>query len=234
MLNALIALLVTVWLGYMLLKKRYAPGILLCAGLMLIIYSVIVGSGQLINPKFSTGFVPFDIFEAVRRMFTTRTGGLGLQIMMIAGYATYMDKINASSALVNIFAAPLKKLHSPWLIFSLAFLLGQVLGMIVPSGSGAALICMITFYPILVRAGLSRATALIAVCSSRMFGLGPASPNANFAAELVKMDVTEYFIVYQLPVVLFTIGFVIITNIIVQRYFDKKEGPDLLSLSEKN
>lgn len=230
MLGMTLALVVTVWIAVMLVRKHYAPGILLLGGLALITASVLMGTGKLIDPKFASGFVPFDIFESVRRMFATRTSGLGLQIMMIAGYSTYMDKIHASDALCNIFASPLKKLHSPMLVFALAFIITQFLSIFVPSGAGMALLAMITFYPILIRAGLSRLTALAVICSTRMFGWGPASPNVNFGCGLLERDVTEYFLVYQSPIVLFTLVFVLIAHLIVQPYWDRKEGPDLEGL----
>lgn len=232
MLGMILALAVTVWIAVMLVRKHYAPGILLIGGLVLIVLSVILGTGKLIDPKYSTGFVPFDVFESIRRMFATRTSGLGLQIMMIAGYSTYMDKIHASDALCNIFASPLKKLHSPMLVFALGFIITQFLSIFVPSGAGMALLAMITFYPILVRAGLSRLTALAIICSTRMFGWGPASPNVNFASGLLNVDVITYFLVYQSPIVLFTMVFVLVAHLIVQPYWDRKEGPDLEGLKK--
>lgn len=46
--------------------------------------------------KKSTGFGPFDAFEFIRDTLSVRLGGLGLQIMLIGGFATYMSAIGAS------------------------------------------------------------------------------------------------------------------------------------------
>ena len=46
-----------------------------------------------------------------------RLPGLGLNIMAIAGFAVYMDRIGASKALVKLCVKPLKAIRSPYVGF---------------------------------------------------------------------------------------------------------------------
>ena len=55
MTGLVISLAITVWIAVMLLKKYYAPAILLLGGLALIVISTIMGTGELIAPKNATG-----------------------------------------------------------------------------------------------------------------------------------------------------------------------------------
>lgn len=227
MFSIVISVAVTTWIAVMLFKKVYAPAVLMIGGLFLIVVAALFSTGEVINPKWATGLEAFDIFEQIRRMFSTRTAGLGLQIMMIAGYSKYMEKLKASIVLCELFASPLRRLKSPMLVFALAFIITQFLSMFVPSGAGMALLTMITFYPILIKVGLSRLTALAVVASTRNFAWGPASPNANLAAQTINMDITQYFVQFHTPFFLFLMVCMLVVHLFVQPYWDRKEGPDL-------
>ena len=226
MLGVVAAIVVTAWLCMMLIKKTYAPAVLITAGVILMVIAAVFGLGEVLPAKNSTGFVPFDIFDQIRRMFSTRMGGLGLQIMLIAGYSKYMEKIQASTVLCEILATPIRRLNSPMLVFAFTYFVTQMLQAIIPSAVGLALICMITFYPILVQAGFSRLTACALIASSRALSWGPAAPNSVVATQTTGMDLTQYFLTYHTPVVLFLMVVMLVVHLIVQPYFDRKEGPD--------
>lgn len=144
MLGVVAAIVVTAWLCMMLIKKTYAPAALISAGVILMVIATVFGLGEVLPAKNATGFVPFDIFDQIRRMFSTRMGGLGLQIMLIAGYSKYMEKIQASTVLCEILATPIRLLNSPMLVFAFTCFVTQMLQAIIPSAVGLALICMIT------------------------------------------------------------------------------------------
>ena len=226
MLGVVAAIVVTAWLCMMLIKKTYAPAVLITAGVILMVIAAVFGLGEVLPAKNSTGFVPFDIFDQIRRMFSTRMGGLGLQIMLIAGYSKYMEKIQASTVLCEILATPIRRLNSPMLVFAFTYFVTQMLQAIIPSAVGLALICMITFYPILVQAGFSRLTACALIASSRALSWGPAAPNSVVATQTTGMDLTQYFLTYHTPVVLFLMVVMLVVHLVVQPYFDRKEGPD--------
>lgn len=227
MLGLLLSGLTIAWIAWMISRKVYAPAVLMVGGMVLIVLAAVFDLSPILAVKKSTGAPVFDVFEAVRQKFSTRMAGLGLSIMLISGYSRYMDHLNASTALYNAVAAPLKYLRSPLALFSVAFLITQVLSIFVPSGAGMALLTMVTVYPILVRSGMSRSTALALVVCTRVFGWGPASPNVNLAANILNMDVGTYFIKYQTPVVLPLIAIMLVSHLVVQFWWDKKEGPDL-------
>lgn len=226
MLGVVAAIVVTAWLCMMLIKKTYAPAVLITAGVILMVIAAVFGLGEVLPAKNSTGFVPFDIFDQIRRMFSTRMGGLGLQIMLIAGYSKYMEKIQASTVLCEILATPIRRLNSPMLVFAFTYFVTQMLQAIIPSAVGLALICMITFYPILVQAGFSRLTACALIASSRALSWGPAAPNSVVATQTTGIDLTQYFLTYHTPVVLFLMVVMLVVHLVVQPYFDRKEGPD--------
>jgi len=54
----------------------------------------------------TTGNVLVDLFTVVKEAFKTQVGGLGLNIMAVAGFAAYMSHIGASQALVRISVKP--------------------------------------------------------------------------------------------------------------------------------
>ncbi|MDO1787270.1 C4-dicarboxylate ABC transporter, partial [Escherichia coli] len=74
--------------------------------------------------------------------------GLGLQIMLIGGFATYMSAIGASQVLVRVTSRPLQRLNSPYLLLGLALLLGQFLSLFISSATGLGLLLMATLYPL--------------------------------------------------------------------------------------
>jgi len=182
----------------------------------------------------STGVIVFDLFDAVRRMFGTRLASLGLTIMAIAGFSKYMDHVKASDALFSLVAAPLRYIRSPYALLMAAFLVTQFLSLFIPSAAGISLLLMVTIYPILIRSNISRLSALAIIGSARCLTMGPASPNAVFGANVLKMDPATYFLQYQLPIVLPLLVILFVVHFFTQRYWDKKEGPDVEGLELLN
>ena len=224
--GAIISLIVTAFVVRCLLKRYQAQIILLVAGVVLLTCAVLLGaeSAQILPAKVkSTGWIGFDIFKFIERILSTRVGGLGLIIMSAAGYATYMDKIGASKAMVFAFLKPLQSLKAPYLLLALVFIVGAVLKIFIPSAAGLALLLMVTMFPIVVALGASTAAAAAMVATCGGFDLGPASGPANVGALNAGMDVTVYFVKYQLPVGI--VGYITasILHYFTQKYFDKKD-----------
>ena len=230
MLGVSIAGVVTVFVAYLIGKKGYAPAVLLFAGVLLMIFGVMFGLGKFLPANQSTGVVFFDLFDAVRRMFSTRLASLGLTIMAIAGFSKYMDHVKASDALFAVVAAPLRYIRSPYALLMASFLVTQFLSLFIPSAAGISLLLMVTIYPILIRCNISRLSALAIIGSARCLTMGPASPNAIFGANILKMDPATYFLQYQVPIVLPLLAILFVVHFLTQRYWDKKEGPDTEAL----
>ena len=160
MLGLIIAGLVVVWVAYMIVKKYYPQTILVVASVVLLIAATIIGvKGGVLPAKQATGSGILDIFHVFKVISSSRVAGLGLTIMSIAGFASYMDYVGASKALFAIVGTPLKKIKSPYVLLVLAFLVTQFLVLFIPSHAGLGLLLMVTMYPILIRSGVSKMSA---------------------------------------------------------------------------
>ena len=224
MLGLIISILVIVWVGWTIAKKGYAAAILLIAGVVLLTCAVLLGSDPGIVLKKPTGSIFFDIYKVVQDVFSSTLGGLGLNIMIMGGFARYMDTLSAGRALYDVVGGPLKYIKSPYLLACMGFIVTQIIGMAIPSAAGLGLMLMVTLYPILVRSGVSPLSALGVIGCAQYIDAGPGSGNANMAAQVAGMDVSEYFVYYQLPLFIAVTLIVCITHMIVQRWWDKKEG----------
>jgi len=156
-----------------------------------------------------------------------RLGGLGLSIMCIGGFSKYMEHINASQALFDVFGAPLKRIRSPYVLLSLSFLVAQAMALVVPDHSGHNLLLMVTLYPILIRLGCTRLSALGIIATSHFLDFGPGSGNTILAANLIGIEPSVYFLKYQLPVAIPSVLLLAVVNFFVQRWWDRREGTDL-------
>jgi C4-dicarboxylate transporter, DcuC family len=224
MLGLSIAMAVVIWVSYMLAKKYKPQGVLLSAGIILMICAAVFGTGTILTAKQTTGFIGFDIFDAIRRLMSDRLAGLGLTIMSIGGFVRYMEQCGANRAMVEMSTYPLKLVHSPMLVMMVGYVIGQIVDVFVPSHAGLGLLLMLTMYPILVKAGLSKLTAVAIIATAKFTDIGPISSNAILAAHTAGLDPVTYFIKWQLPVVLPSIFVVGIAHYFVQPWWDRKEG----------
>lgn len=226
MLGLLLGIIVTVFVGILIFKGYKAQTVLFFGGLVLMACAIIFNFGPIIAEDKSTGFAWFDLFEWIKNNFSSRSSGLGLTIMAVAGFAKYMEYIGASRALVKITIAPIKKLNSPYIILAVGYLVGQFLNIFIPSASGLGVLLMVTMYPILVGAGVSPLAATAMIGTASCLDLGPASGNANLAATTGGVDVSLYFTQQQIPVGLLVAAGIAISHYLVQKHFDQKEGYD--------
>ncbi|HWR30477.1 MAG TPA: C4-dicarboxylate transporter DcuC [Negativicutes bacterium] len=224
MLGLSIAIIVIVWVSYMLAQKYKPQGVLLSAGIILMLFAAFFGTGSILSAKESTGFIGFDIFDAIRRLMSDRLAGLGLTIMSIGGFVRYMEQCGANRAMVELSTYPLKLVHSPMLVMMVGYVIGQVVDVFIPSHAGLGLLLMLTMYPILVKAGLSKLTAVAIIATAKFTDIGPISSNAILAAHTAGMDPVTYFVKWQLPVVIPPIIVVGIAHYFVQPWWDKREG----------
>ncbi|WP_319483101.1 C4-dicarboxylate transporter DcuC [uncultured Cohaesibacter sp.] len=226
MLGFLIGLVVTIVVAWLIIKKYQSHTVLLLAGLLLLALTLVVApeSSILFKKAKSTGLSLFDIFDYVRGSLAYRAAGLGMIIMAAGGFAKYMDHIGATDAMVDVAIRPLKLLNAPYVVLALGYAVGQVLNIFIPSAAGLAMLLLVTFYPTLVRLGVSRAAAAAMIGTTAVLDLGPASGASNLAAKTAELDVAVYFAQHQLPVGIAAIIVISILTYVSARYFDKKEG----------
>lgn len=222
MLEVIITLAVIAIVAWCIFKNYYPPTVLLVAGLLFLVIAAIFGVAP-VTEKASTHFLGFDFAQAFTDKMKTRLPGLGLNIMWIAGFSYYMDKIGASKALVKACVKPLAAIRSPYVLLAVTYVIGQFMALFINSAVGLGLLLMASIYPLLIALGVSRTSAAAVIGSTCCLDLGPSSSNAMRAADLLNTDVVTYFVQNQLPVALCVIAVVAIGHFFVQRYFDRRD-----------
>jgi DcuC family C4-dicarboxylate transporter len=220
----IITILVVAWVIYMIIKKHYPQAVLLIAGIILLLAAYFIGSNPILSAKESSGSALLDIFHTIKVLLSSRVAGLGLTIMSIAGFARYMEYIGASKSLFAVVASPLRHIKSPYILLVLSFYVSQFLVLFIPSHAGLALLLMVTLYPILIRTGVSKLSALGVIGCAQYMDVGPGSGNAILAANICKVDPAVYFVEYQLPIFVTTTLILGVVHYYAQKWWDKKEG----------
>lgn len=235
MLQAIIALVVTVAVAYLIIKKNKPQTVLLAGGMILMVAAILFGY-PILDAKKTTGLPWFDIFKFIEQTFSSRAANIGLIIMSVAGFAKYMDHIGASKVLVRVASRPLSVIKYPYLLLAMSYIMGQMLNIVIPSAAGLCVLMMATMYPVLISLGVSRLSAAAVIATTPCLDLGPASGTAVFASKVAGMDVSDYFVSQQIPVAVLTAAAIAVTHFFVQRYFDRREGyvADFTKLEEEN
>ncbi|USE35013.1 hypothetical protein [Endozoicomonas sp. SCSIO W0465] len=131
--SLIIAVIGLLFAGRLILKNYNPQGVLFLTGIAMMAIAMVTSHPTFVSP--STGWVGFDVFEYISKTFANRAGGLGLQIMLIGGFAVLMSAIGASQVMVRITARPLMQLNSPYVMLTMAFILGQALSLFISSAT---------------------------------------------------------------------------------------------------
>ena len=99
-----------------------------------------------------------------------------------------------------------------------------MLSLVITSAAGLAMLMVVTVYPLIISVGCSPLSAAAVVASVLIIGYAPASGTANLAAQLVGLEPIEYLVKYQLPMAVPTVLAMAVAHVIVQYWFDRKEG----------
>lgn len=209
--------------AYLILKKYYAPGALLFVGLVTLAVVACISPEPLVTGKKATHLAGLDVVQIVTNLLQSRAAGLGMNIMAIAGFSAYMDRIGASKALLRISVKPLTRIRSPYIVMTLGLALSLALNIFIPSAAGLALLLMVSLYPVLVAAGVSRQSAGATILISGCLCLGPSGPNNLLAADLTKMHVMDFFLNVQWTIAWVVVIAMLIAHYFVQRWLDKKD-----------
>ncbi|MDO4413364.1 C4-dicarboxylate transporter DcuC [Cutibacterium sp.] len=232
---AVCALLVTVGAGWLLVKKYKPVLVLLGAGLVLLLIRVILRpSVPLLEGDDSSGSVWFDIIGMIESIAKDQLTGVGLIIMAAGGFSAYMNRVGATEALVRLVITPITKLKQPYLILVLAYVIGQLLFMVIPSAAGLAMLLVVVMMPIIVAAGVSPAAGAAVIATTSAMPIGPATGTEILAAHTVGLSPAVYFVKHQLPVAIPTIVAVAVTHFVVQRRLDRKGSDEAGERSDEN
>lgn len=219
-----ISLLVTFWVGFLIVKKYKPQPVLFMGGMILMFLAVALGLGQILPAKSSTGSVLFDAFEFIKQTMSSRAAGLGLNIMAVGGFARYMDHIGASKALVKLTIRPLLALKSPYIVLAGAWVTGMFLGLCINSASGLAMLLMVTMFPVLVSLGVSRLSATAAIATTLCLDWSPSDTGTILSAQTAGIDPVLYWTNYQVPIAAVVIPVVAILHFATQKWMDKRDG----------
>lgn len=222
--GAIISIFFIVIVAKLLLKKYNPQAVLLLAGLFMLSISLFLGK-ELPDLSKSTGFVGFDLFKLIKESFSETNAGVGLMIMTIGGFVAYIDKIGASKTLVYVAMKPLALFKSkPYLAASLVIPIGQVLFIAIPSAAGLSLLLMASMFPILTNLGVSKISAASVITATTAFCIGPASVITTSACQVMEMDTVDFFVNYQIGLVIPLNICMMITYYFVNQYYDKKNN----------
>ena len=216
----LISVAVICWL---IVKKFYPAWSLFVVGIVTIAIVAAISADPVATGKKATGFIGFDILGIFGGLLQSRAGGLGMNIMIIGGFGYYMNKIGATSALVHVCTRPMSLINSPYIIMVLGYVVGQCLNVVLGSAVGLAILMMVTVYPLMLSAGVSRQAACASVVMTGGFGISPLGANNMVASKLTGIHVMNIFVDYQLVIAPVTLIIVCIVHYFVQQYLDKKD-----------
>ncbi len=222
--GVVISAIVLFWVGYLIYKKYKPQPVLFMGGMLMMWLAVILGYGQILGPKATTGSMFFDAFEFIRATLSSTAGKLGLNIMSVGAFAKYMDKIGASRALVRMTIKPLLALKSPYIVMSGTWIVGMLLGLCITGASGLAMRLMVTMFPILRGLGVSRLSATAAVATTLCFDWSPSDTGTILSAETAGVDPVFYWSHYQVPIVAVSFVVVGVLHYFTQKYMDKRDG----------
>ncbi|MDX7988258.1 anaerobic C4-dicarboxylate transporter DcuC [Xenorhabdus sp. 12] len=224
MLELLIGVVVTIAVGYYIIKGYSATGVLMIGGLLLLIACVLMGKSVLPASMTSTGWQVTDIIEYIKFLLMSRSGDLGLMIMMLCGFAAYMTHIGANDVVAKIASRPLQMINSPYLLMVAAYIIACLMSLAVSSATGLGVLLMATLFPVMVNVGISRGAAAAICASPAAIILAPTSGDVVLAAQASNMPLIDFAFKTTLPISIAAIAAMAITHFFWQRYLDKREN----------
>lgn len=219
---AIFAIAVTILVGVMLVKHIKPAIILMLAGFLLFLVSLICNPDlTLLEESKSSGSRWLDIIQMFETVAGGQLTGVGLIIMSAGGFSAYMNKIGATRALVRVLAKPISRIKHKYLVLVFAYIIGAFLFMFIPSAAGLATLLIVLLLPVLIEAGLSAAAGAAVIVTATGLPMGPAAGTSVLAARTAGLSPVVYFVQYQLPIAVPAIIAVAITHYFVQRHYDK-------------
>lgn len=224
MLELLIGLAITVAVGYFIVKGYKPAGVLLTAGIVLLLLTGALGYSVLPAKVPSTGNTVTDALEFVKYMLRYSGGGLGMQIMLLCGFASYMTHIGANNVVVKQFSKPLSVITSPYILLVAAYIVACLMSLAVSSATGLGVLLMATLFPMMVAMGISRPAAVAVCASPAAIILSPTSGDVVIAAEKSGLPLHVFAVETVLPVSICAIIVMAIAAFFWNKYLDKKDN----------
>ncbi|HGS4461204.1 TPA: anaerobic C4-dicarboxylate transporter DcuC [Vibrio metschnikovii] len=224
MLELLIGAIVTIAVGYFIVKGYKPAGVLLTAGIALLLMTGILGYAVLPTSITPTGNLITDSMEYVKFTLQNRGGGLGMQIMLLCGFAAYMTHIGANNVVVKQFSKPLSIIRSPYVLLVAAYIVACLMSLAVSSATGLGVLLMATLFPMMTAMGISRPAAVAVCASPAAIILSPTSGDVVIAAEKSGLALHVFAVETVLPVSISAIIVMAIATFFWNKYLDKRDN----------
>ena len=222
MLELSIGLIITILVGYFIIKEYKPTGVLLTAGIVLLLVAGILGRDVLPEGTASTGSAITDTFEYIAFILRKNGGSLGMQIMLLCGFAAYMTHIGANNVVVKQFSRPLAFIKSPYLLLVAAYLVACLMSLAVSSAAGLGVLLMATLFPMMTAMGISKPAAAAVCASPAAIILSPTSGDVVIAAQQASMELDVFAVQTTLPVSVCAIITMSIATYAWNKYLDRK------------
>lgn len=222
MLEIIVSTLILVICGYLIAKNYDAKIVLFGAGLLLMFAAVGLGH-PLLPAAQSSGLSWLDPFVQIKQIFISQMGNVGLTIMVLFGFSSYMSHIGANDVTVMLLTRPLSRIRSPYLLVPVIFLLGNLLSLVVPSAASLAVLLMATLYPVLKASSMSSLTAGAVIATTATIMPSPLGADNVLAAQKLGIPLVEYIVSYHAPISLPTLALMAVVHYFWQKAMDKRQ-----------
>ncbi|EUJ33203.1 transporter, anaerobic C4-dicarboxylate uptake C family protein [Listeria floridensis FSL S10-1187] len=223
MIEAILAILAVTAVFYLIIKNYQPALVLLSAGLFLLIAAWILGK-PLLSGGESTGFLFLDIFKQIELLFVEQLSVVGITIMTLFGFASYMNTLGATDVAVSILTKPLGRIKAKYVLVPVVFLIGNVLCLFIPSSSSLAVILMAILYPVLKKTGLSALTAGGVIATVATIAPTPLGADNVIASKTLGYSLFDYVFLHHALISVPTIFVMALAHYFWQKYMDKRQG----------
>ncbi|MDD7581810.1 C4-dicarboxylate transporter DcuC [Corynebacterium sp. 32222D000AT] len=193
MLYLFISLLSIAAVTYLIYKKVHAASAIFFTGVILLMLAAATGRAEFrateIDP---TGNSFYDQLLVVESLFKERFSGIGMAIMVLFGFVSYMRHIGADAKTVVALSSPLRRFKGSYWLVPVGFLIGNLLSLVIPSAASLSLLLVATLLPALIAAGLTPLTVGAIVVTSSTIIPTPLEAGLIQGADLTDMSVTEF------------------------------------------
>lgn len=221
MIECIISVLFIITTGYLIAKNFDAKITLFLSGLLLLYLAIFLDHS--IYDSNGSGARLLDPLKKTAEVFAMQMGIVGLTIMVLFGFATYMTHIGANDAMVLALSKPIKKINSVYILVPIVFLLGNTLQMVLPSAAGLAILLMATLYPALRSTGMSPLTAGAIIATTATIAPTPLGSDNVVVAQRLATTSLDYVLNYHAKVSIPALFVMAFAHLFWQRFLDKQQ-----------
>ncbi|WP_439443724.1 C4-dicarboxylate transporter DcuC [Listeria aquatica] len=223
MIEIILAVIVIALVFYLIVKNYQPALVLLSAGLVLFLLAFILGK-PILGSGDTTGFAFLDIFKQLELTFIDQLSVVGITIMTLFGFASYMNYLGANDVAVSMITKPLGKIKAKYVLVPVVFIIGNILSLFVPSASSLAVILMAILYPVLKKVGLSALTAGGVIATVATIMPTPLGADNVIAAKTLGYNLFDYVFLNHAIISIPTLVVMAVAHYFWQKYMDKRQG----------